>query len=118
MIFLFSSILELIQKIQEGKLRKQKKETKKIVREKEDKLNKENDNNIVQSKDAAQKSPEAQQSKEEEKKLNLKVWAIRIFKWCLEILESFVVFMVSIFGVMGFFIVLVFQNQLHLKIHL
>ena len=104
---MFSSILELIQKIQEGKLRKQKKETKKIVREKEDKLNKENDNNIVQSKDAAQKSPEAQQSKEEEKKLNLKVWAIRIFKWCLEILESFVVFMVSIFGVMGFFIVLV-----------
>ena len=45
MIFLFSSIIELIQKIQEIKLRKQKKETKKVVKEEEKKIE-ENSNNI------------------------------------------------------------------------
>ena len=47
MIFLFSSIIELIQKIQEIKLRKQKKETKKVVKEEEKKIEEKDENKSI-----------------------------------------------------------------------
>lgn len=108
MIFLFSSIIELIQKIQEIKLRKQKKETKKVVKEEEKKIEEKDENkSIALSKGKAKETKEVKIETEKELKLKAKVLMLRILKWITQIIESFITFMISVFGVMGFFVILV-----------
>lgn len=103
---MFSSIIGLLEKLQELKLKKQKRDTKKEVKKAEKKL-KEEGSSVVNVKDKAKKTKKVKDSKENEKKLQIKVWILKVLKWVLEIIEQFIMFLISIIGVYGFFIILV-----------
>ena len=107
MILLFSAILEIIQKIQEIKLHIQKKETKKVVQKKEKAvLEKDENKSIVNSRVKAKETEEVKVETTKEKKLKVKILILRLLKWILQIIESFITFLVSIIGVTGFFVIL------------
>ena len=107
MILLFSAVLEIIQKIQEIKLHIQKKETKKVVQKKEKAvLEKDENKSIVNSRVKAKETEEVKVETTKEKKLKVKILILRLLKWILQIIESFITFLVSIIGVTGFFVIL------------
>ena len=103
---MFSAIIGLFEKLQELKLKKQKKGTKKEVKKAEKKL-KEEGSSLVGVKDKAKKSKKVKDSKEKEKKLQIKVWILKIIKWVVEIIEQLIMWFISIIGIYGFFIILV-----------
>lgn len=104
---MFSSIIELIQKIQEAKLRKQKKETKKVVKKEEKKIEEKEEKSLVEAKSKAKKTKEVKKETLKEIKLKAKVLALKLLKYVVKIIESFVKFLIMTFGVMGFFVILV-----------
>ena len=101
-IILFSSIFAFFKKLEEFKLKKQKKETKKELKKEESKSNED----IITAKENARKSKKVIEGKEKEKKSKIKILILTIFEWITTIIEQFIAWLISLVGIYGFFIIL------------
>lgn len=91
--------------MEELKLKKQKRETKKELKKEEDKLKK-NPKNTLNVKEKAKKSKKVVESKEKEKKTKLRVLIYKVLDWITTIIEQFILWLVALIGWVGILIIL------------
>ena len=103
MITLFSSFFAFLKNIENLKLKKQKKETKKELKKEESKSNED----IITAKEKAKKSKKVIESKEKEKQSKIRILILTVFEWICTIIEQFIAWLISLIGIYGFFIILV-----------
>lgn len=89
------------------KLKKQKQELKKTLKKEEKRLESEENKTLIESKGESKNSDESKKGKLQELKSKAKIMLLRVLKYIFQILESFVLFLISVFGTLGLFIILV-----------
>lgn len=103
---MFSAIIDFIQKVLKAKKGKQKYEMKKERKKEEEKIAKE-EGSIAFSKEKAKKSKSVQELLEKVKKIDIKIAALGLLKWIVTIFEQFILWVMSFFGITGFFVAIV-----------